>query len=117
MPLGMEDGRIVSGQLRSSSSYNYNYGPERARLNIHAANSRTGGWFAKYRRSGEWLEIDVGQMSVVKGIAMQGRREATQYVKSYTLGYSKTGLQFKPYVAYGKVKVRLHPKFAPLYLT
>ena len=105
MPLGMEDGRILSGQLRSSSSHNYNHGPERSRLNIHAANSRTGAWVAKNRRNGEWLQVDLGQMSVVKGIAMQGRREANQYVKSYTLGYGTNGLQFKSYVAYGKVKV------------
>ena len=106
MPLGMEDHRILSGHLRASSSYNYNHGPDRARLNIYNGHGRTGAWVAKYRNANQWLQIDLRIMSIIKGIATQGRREAHQWVKSYTLSYSAKGLRFRPYVAYGKVKVR-----------
>lgn len=106
MPLGMEDHRILSGHLRASSSYNYNHGPDRARLNIYNGHGRTGAWVAKYRNANQWLQIDLRIMSIIKGIATQGRREAHQWVKSYTLSYSTKGLRFRPYVAYGKVKVR-----------
>lgn len=106
MPFGMEDHRILSGHLRASSSYNYNHGPDRARLNIYNGHGRTGAWVAKYRNANQWLQIDLRIMSIIKGIATQGRREAHQWVKSYTLSYSAKGLRFRPYVAYGKVKVR-----------
>ena len=107
MPLGMEDQRILSGQLRASSSYNYNHGPDRARLNIYAGHGRTGAWVARYRNTKQWLQIDLRQMSIIKGIATQGRREAHQWVRSYHLSYSRFGIRFRAYVAYGRVKVGL----------
>ena len=107
MPLGMEDQRILSGHLRASSSYNYNHGPDRARLNIYAGHGRTGAWVARYRNTKQWLQIDLRQMSIIKGIATQGRREAHQWVRSYHLSYSRFGSRFRAYVAYGRVKVSL----------
>jgi len=105
MPLGMEDYRILSGHLRASSSYNYNHGPDRARLNIYNSHGRTGAWVAKYRNTKQFLQIDLRQTSIVKGIATQGRREAHQWVKSYSLSFSRLGVRFKAYVSYGRVKV------------
>ena len=107
MPLGIEDGRILSGHLRASSSYNYNHGPNRARLNIYASHGRTGAWVAKYRSSNQWLQIDLRQMCIIKGIATQGRREAHQWVKTFQLSYSRYGTRFRSYVSYGRVKVIL----------
>ena len=105
MPLGMEDRRILSGHLRASSSYNYNHGPDRARLNTHAGHGRTGAWVARYRNTKQWLQVDLRQLSIVKGIATQGRREAHQYVSSYTLSYSLKGVRFRMYSVYGRIKV------------
>ena len=107
MPLGMEDRRILTGHLRASSSYNYNHGPDRARLNIYASHGRTGAWVAKYRNTKQWLQIDLRQMSIIKGIATQGRREAHQWVTSYTMSYSVKGLRFRMYTAFGRMKVRI----------
>lgn len=107
MPLGMEDHRILSGHLRASSSYNYNHGPDRARLNIVNGHGRTGAWVARHQNTKQFLQIDLRQLSLIKGIATQGRREAHQWVKSYTLSYSRTGLRFNMYAAYGRIKVRI----------
>ena len=106
MPLGMEDHRILAGHLRASSSYNYNHGPDRARLNIYNSRGRTGAWVARYRNTHQWLQIDLRQLSLIKGIATQGRREAHQWVKSYMISYSRRGVRFRMYNAYGRVKVR-----------
>ena len=106
MPLGMEDRRILAGHLRASSSYNYNHGPDRARLNIYASHGRTGAWVARHRNTRQFLQIDLRQISLIKGIATQGRREAHQWVKSYTISYSRMGLRFRMYKAYGRVKVK-----------
>ena len=105
MPLGMEDRRILSGHLHASSSYNYNHGPDRARLNIPAGHGRTGAWVARYRNTKQWLQVDLRQLSIIKGIATQGRREAHQYVSSYTLSYSLKGVRFRIYSVYGRIKV------------
>ena len=105
MPLGMEDYRILSGHLRASSSYNYNHGPDRARLNIFNSHGRTGAWVARHRNTHQYLQIDLRQFSIIKGIATQGRREAHQWVKTYSLSYSRFGVRFKAYVSYGRVKV------------
>ena len=61
---------------------------------------------AKYRNAKQWLQIDCGQLTIIKGIATQGRREANQYVKTYVLSYSVKGARYKPYISYGGVKVR-----------
>ena len=106
MPLGMEDHRILAGRLRATSSYNYNHGPDRARLNIYAGHGRTGAWVARHRNTKQFLQIDLRQISLIKGIATQGRREAHQWVKSYMISYSTRGLRFRMYNAYGRVKVR-----------
>ena len=105
MPLGMEDYRILSGHLRASSSYNYNHGPDRARLNIYNSHGRTGAWVAKYRNTHQFLQIDLREMSIIKGIATQGRREAHQWVTKYQMSYSRFGARFRSYVSYGRVKV------------
>ena len=106
MPMGMEDRRILPSHLRASSSYNYNHGPDRARLNMINAHSRTGGWMAKYRNQKQWLQIDCRQMSIIKGIATQGRRAAHYWVSSYDLSFSVDGRKFKAYTVGGRVKVR-----------
>ena len=106
MPLGMEDRRILLGHLRASSSYNYNHGPDRARLNMYASHGRTGAWVARYRNTRQWLQIDLRQLSIVKGIATQGRREAHQWVKTFQLSYSRYGARFRSYVSHGRVKVK-----------
>ena len=109
----MEDRRILSGNLRASSSYNYNHGPDRARLNIYASHGRTGAWVAKYRNTKQWLQIDLGQMCIVKGIATQGRRKGhLEWVKSYVLSYSKDGLHFRAYSVGGRLKVCFQTVFS-----
>ena len=108
MPLGLEDRRILSGSLRASSSYNYKHGPDRARLNIYASHGRTGAWVARHRNAKQWLQIDLGGMGVVKGIATQGRRGANQWVSSYTLSYGRYGNRFKTYAVGGRYKVQFY---------
>ena len=114
MPLGLEDGRVLSGSLRASSSYNYNHGPDRARLNIYAGHGRTGAWVARHRNTRQWLQVDLRGMGIIKGIATQGRREANQWVSRYILSYSKNGLRFRTYTANGRLRVRMSSSKNPL---
>ena len=107
VPLGMEDGRVTKGMLTASSMYNHYYGPWSARLQARNHGSVRGGWIAKYRNSHQWLQIDLGIATRVKRIATQGRYDANQWVKSYTVSYSNNGVRFFPVKHGRRVKVTI----------
>lgn len=93
----MQDGRITPSMLTASSMYNHYYSPWNARLHARNYGSRRGGWIAKYRNRNQWLQIDFGTKSRVKRICTQGRYDANQFVKSYTVSFSLKGYKFVPY--------------------
>lgn len=103
--MGLQDRRLPAGSFRASTSYNYNHGPERARLGMYARNGRTAGWVARQRNSNQYLQIDLGSMAKVTGIATQGRNTGNQYVKTYILQYSNDGKKFRNYKSYGRLRV------------
>ena len=91
-PLGMQDGRITYSRLTASSMYNNYYSPWSARLQ-----SRKGGWLSKYNNHAQWIQADLETMTRVKGVAIQGRYNANQFVKSFTVSFSRDGSKFYPY--------------------
>lgn len=86
--------------------YDVNHGPWRARLNRRSRGGR-GAWVSKHKNQKEWIQVDLGTVSRVKGVATQGRYEANQRVTSYTLGYSIDGNKFRLYRDGRSVKVRI----------
>ena len=105
VPLGMEDGRIVKSRLRASSMYNRYYGPYNARLQARNYGAIRGGWIARARNTHQWIQVDLERVSIVKGVATQGRYDANQYVKSYVITFSKNGRRFIPYREGRKIRV------------
>lgn len=93
--------------LTASSMYNHYYGPWSARLQARNYGSTRGGWIAKYRNTHQFLQIDLGISSRVKRIATQGRYDANQWVKSYTVSYSNNGVRFFPVKHGRRVKVNV----------
>ncbi|XP_015774365.1 PREDICTED: EGF-like repeat and discoidin I-like domain-containing protein 3 [Acropora digitifera] len=91
MPLGAEDRRLVPGSFSASSYYTGSLAPWYARLN------QVYSWCTRYNRAGQWLQVSLGGSSTIKGVATQGRSNANQWVKSYTLSYSVDGYRFVPY--------------------
>ena len=106
VPLGIRDGRVTRAMFSASSMYNHHYGPWNARLQAQNRGSARGGWIAKYNNRHQFLQVDLGTTSRVKRIATQARYDANQWVKSYTLSYSKNGVRFIPYRHGKRVKVR-----------
>ena len=51
------------------------------------------------------MQVDLGVVTRVKRIATQGRYDANQWVKSYTLSYSNNGIRFIPYRRGRRVQV------------
>ena len=97
LPLGMEDKRISGGSLAASSSHNHYHGPDRARLNQRNSHGRTGAWSARHNNHNQWLQIDLRTIANIRGVAIQGRYEAHQWVTQFILAYSQTGLHFRNY--------------------
>ena len=55
------------------------------------------GWVTGIRDHNQWLQVDLGKKTDVKGISTQGRRHGSYWVRTYTISYSDDGTNFKPY--------------------
>ncbi|XP_068680517.1 uncharacterized protein, partial [Montipora foliosa] len=101
-PLGMESGKIPDSALVASSRYSQYWGPERARLYLQNEGSYGGGWISQFQDDKQFLQIDLGVVTKVTRIGLQGRADAGWWTKSFTLSYSNDGTNFTPYDS-GKV--------------
>ena len=90
MAFGVETGKIADSQISSSSAYP---GLEAVRGRLKGASS----WSAAALNKNQWVQIDLGQDEVVTAIATQGRANADQWVKSYSVSYSLDGENFVTY--------------------
>ena len=93
----MESGAIPDSSITASSSFDSRYLPHRARLNLKEMPS---GWQSKTKGSGEWIQVDLGQVTYVTGIATQGAfNHNTEWMTSYSVQYSGDGKTFVDYQA------------------
>ena len=106
MQLGMQNGKLPDSALSASSEYSTQYGPENARLHFHPESGHYGGWVAAKQDHNQWLQADFGVETTITRIATQGRQDAAQWVKEYTLKYSNDGSYFHHYQPDGFTKVR-----------
>ena len=67
------------------------------RLHLRANSSHQGGWVTLTDDQNQWLQVQFGQRVEIKRVATQGRQNAVQWVKSYTLNYSTDGVVFNQY--------------------
>ncbi|XP_031570498.1 coadhesin-like [Actinia tenebrosa] len=96
IPFGMANGNISDSQI-TASSYFINperhpdiYLPSRARLNGTSAEpDREGAWVPNTKSVGEYLQIDLGSVKMITGVATQGRQSWPQWVTEYKISYSK----------------------------
>ena len=89
--LGMQSGKIPNSRLKASSEWNRDWGPGYGRL--HGSKC----WIARPSNTNHWLQIDFKYRATVTAIRTQGRRDANQWVRSYTVAYSDDGINFKAY--------------------
>ena len=106
-PLGMEDGSISDGQISASSERRLRFGPANARLNFSGDYTRVAAWMPENNDRNQWLQVDFGNETKVTGIDTQGRvcRNCHQWVKEYTVSYSKDNVTFQRSKEDGNVKV------------
>ena len=108
--LGVENGKVSNSQLSASSEWDSNHGAINGRLNFKAQGHRQGAWSARYNNGDQWIQVNFGLQATVTEILTQGRSNANQWVKSYSVSYSKDGLNFFTYRVNGLVKVKFNYK-------
>ena len=95
-PIGVVDrNRISDARMTASSSYNNDYHPSYGRLNESSGN---GGWCPKTNSDRtDYLQVDMGEVRSVCGVATQGIRGSTIWTTSYKLQLSTNSITWNNY--------------------
>lgn len=104
--LGMQSGRIKPDALQASSQYDAYHGADNGRLHFQKTGSRIGAWSAKTADGNQYIQAKFDVVAKVRRVATQGRMDADQWVKTYTLAYSFDGKTWKDYKLNNIVTVR-----------
>jgi hypothetical protein len=100
----MTSGKIPDDAITASSALSSDYKPSYARLKKTGSSCS---WAPKVI-IGSWLQVDLGQLTTVTGIATQGScYDANHRAKSYSVPYSNQTNSWIPYEESGNVKVSL----------
>ncbi|XP_078346340.1 uncharacterized protein LOC144631705 isoform X1 [Oculina patagonica] len=94
-PLGIQNGDIPNSDITASSEWDANHGPSNARLNRPAGGGKTGAWSAKKNEKGQWIQVNLRQLTRVTEVAIQGRQDHAQWVTAFKLSYSLDGNNFQ----------------------
>ena len=79
--LGVEDGRIQAPQMRASSEVDASHAAGFGRL--YGSSS----WCSALSSSSEYLQVDLGQMMTVTGVATQGDPTSDKWVTRYSVQF------------------------------
>ena len=93
----MQNGRIPDSAITASSEYNAASEAINGRLHFLLRPGRYGAWIAKRNDIFQYLQINFGDWTKVTRIAIQGRQDADQWVKSFSLSYGYDAVFFKDY--------------------
>ncbi|XP_022809858.1 uncharacterized protein LOC111346861 [Stylophora pistillata] len=94
-PLGIQSGEIPNSDITASSEWAANHGPSNARLNRPAGGGKTGAWSAKANDKGQWIQVNLRQLTRVTKVAIQGRQDHPQWVSAFKISHSLDGKQFE----------------------
>ena len=105
--LGMESKALPNSAITASSFWTKHPGhdPWLARLNNVPERGSTGSWSAKFNKTGEWLQVDLGEERLLTNLSTQGRPSMDQWVKSYNISFSSDSVKWESYKENNAVKV------------
>ena len=94
--LGIQSGEIPDAAITASSCYNANSPPYIGRLHFLSAGSgKYGSWISGKNNLDQWFQVDFGNWTMVHAIGIQGRQDAAQWVKSYSVTFSYNGIFYE----------------------
>ena len=90
--------------------YSSSFVPSRARLNLMVGYASA--WRTRNKEQGQWIQVDLGDVTKVTKIGTQGRGDSSQWVTKYKVSYSYDGGYFEFYKQepYGDERVSLQKK-------
>lgn len=97
VPLGMQNGIIPNSRITASSTWDNYHSAALARLWLKRNDPLKGAWSAGHNNGYQWIQVDLGRMIRVTGVATQGREDYDQWVVSYVITYSLDGKTFAQY--------------------
>jgi len=77
--------------------YSVAHGATNARLNHRPGNGKAGAWSTLFLEQGQWIQVDLGDITKVTKIGTQGRGEVYEWVTEYKVSYSNDGGYFEFY--------------------
>jgi len=77
--------------MTSSSDYNSHHRAANGRLYFQKVGWRTGAWSARSNAGDQWMQVDLGKITKVRMVGLQGRSDADQWVINYWISYSRDG--------------------------
>lgn len=108
--LGMVSGLISDSQITASNQGERSWMPE----NIRLVTSRSGWVLPPGPQSyiNEWLQVDLGEEKIVRGIIIQGgkHRENKVSMRKFKIGYSNNGSDWKMIMDDSKRKAKVRSR-------
>ena len=101
----MQNRAIPDGHISASTIWNAAHRAANARLHFQAGRGRTGAWSARHNNVHQWLQVYFNKWVKITAIKTQGRQDANQWVKKYSLSYSYDGVWWYRYIVKGKLPV------------
>ncbi|ELT93507.1 hypothetical protein CAPTEDRAFT_105176, partial [Capitella teleta] len=83
------DRYLADGRLNASSQLDDFHGANRSRLHETASGGMSGGWVPLTMDNQQWIQVDLGYNTAVKGVAMQGQEGTYSFVTEFYVSYSE----------------------------
>ena len=102
--LGMQSKQISDSAITASSYWSGVNSAYYGRLHFLPSSSQVGGaWLSQSNEKGQFFQVHFGDWRKLTRVAIQGRQDYDQWVKSFSLSYGYDSLFFQDYTE-GEVK-------------
>lgn len=90
--LGLQSGAISDSKMTASSYYSSRHQPANGRLHFQKSSRGYGAWSVKSNQGDQWLQVDLGKVTKVRMVGLQGRADSNQWVKTFSMSFSNDGM-------------------------
>jgi len=101
----MQNKQIPDSAITVSSYLSSRTEAKNGRLHFLRTSDRAGGWAAGRDDNNQFFQVHFGDWRKVARVAIQGREDRNQWVKSFSLSYGYDSVSFQDYKEEGLKKV------------